>query len=40
MGINVDISKAKKELNWLPEVSIDEGIQLTYDWIKKLVDNS
>lgn len=35
--IILDISKAKKELNWLPEVSIDEGIQLTYDWIKKTI---
>lgn len=35
--IILDISKAKKELNWVPKVSIDEGIQLTYDWIKKTI---
>ena len=27
-----DISKAKKILNWQPEVDVDEGLRLTVDW--------
>jgi len=30
-----DISKAIKNLNWHPEISLDEGINLTIDWFKK-----
>ena len=30
-----DISKAIKNLNWRPEISLDEGINLTIDWFKK-----
>jgi UDP-glucose 4-epimerase len=30
-----DISKAKKLLNYNPKVSIDEGLQITYQWQKK-----
>ena len=30
-----DISKAKNNLNWCPEISLDEGIKLTIDWFKK-----
>ena len=27
-----DISKARKLLNWEPEISLDEGLQRTVDW--------
>ena len=30
-----DISKAKKFLNYNPKVSIDEGLEITYQWQKK-----
>ena len=30
-----DISKAINNLNWRPEISLDEGIKLTIDWFKK-----
>ena len=30
-----DISKAINNLNWYPEISLDEGIELTIDWFKK-----
>ena len=30
-----DISKAINNLNWRPEISLDEGINLTIDWFKK-----
>ena len=31
-----DITKAKKFLNWYPKVSLDEGLQKTYEYFKKL----
>ena len=33
MGRNADISLAKKVLGWSPRVSLDEGINQTYQWI-------
>ena len=30
-----DITKAINNLNWHPEISLDEGIKLTIDWFKK-----
>ena len=30
-----DINKAKNNLNWHPEISLDEGINLTIDWFRK-----
>ena len=30
-----DITKAINNLNWHPEISLDEGINLTIDWFKK-----
>lgn len=30
-----DISLAREKLHWSPEVKLDEGIKLTYDWMKK-----
>ena len=36
--VNVlDNSLAKKTFNWKPEVSLEEGIQLTYEYLKKLL---
>mgnify|MGYP001302176622 CR=1 FL=1 len=32
-----DISKAKKELNWIPEISLEEGLKKTIDWYKKII---
>lgn len=29
----LDITKAKKELNWKPMISLDDGIAKTWDWI-------
>ena len=29
-----DISKAKRFLNWEPEISVEEGIQKTVEWHK------
>lgn len=35
--INVlDITRAEKELKWTPEVSLEEGLCKTWDWIKSL----
>ena len=31
----LDSSKAKKELNWFPKVSLDKGIKVTIDWYLK-----
>jgi CDP-paratose 2-epimerase len=28
-----DVSKAKKELGWEPKVSVDEGVQMLFDWV-------
>jgi len=30
----LDITKAKKELGWIPKISLDEGIKKTADWYK------
>jgi dTDP-glucose 4,6-dehydratase len=30
----MDISKARQELNWQPEVNFEEGLQLTIDWYR------
>jgi UDP-glucuronate decarboxylase len=31
-----DISKAKRELNWEPKVSLDEGLELSIDYFRSL----
>lgn len=33
-----DISKAKEELGWEPKVSVDEGVQMLFDWVVKNKD--
>ena len=30
-----DISKAKKELSWIPEISLEEGLKKTIEWFSK-----
>ena len=32
-----DISKAKKELNWIPNNSFDYGLEQTIDWFKEIL---
>ena len=32
-----DISRAQKELNWTPKVSLDEGLKKTISWFNKLI---
>jgi dTDP-glucose 4,6-dehydratase len=34
-----DITKAKKILGWEPKVSRSEGLKITYDYFKKIIDN-
>ena len=34
-----DFSKAKKILNWEPEISIDQGLEKTFSWVKKYLRN-
>ena len=31
---NIDISKIKKDLNWRPKVTVQEGLKKTIDWYK------
>ena len=33
-----DISKAKNDLGWTPKISIDEGLNLTIDYFKNLLN--
>jgi UDP-glucose 4-epimerase len=35
--IYLDISRARELLNWEPKVSLNDGIQLTYDFLKKII---
>lgn len=32
---NPNITRAKKEINWEPQISLDEGIQRTVEWIEQ-----
>jgi len=34
------IELAKKELNWEPKVSLEEGLKLTIDYFKKLLNEN
>jgi UDP-glucose 4-epimerase len=34
--IFLDISRAKKELNWVPNTTLEQGIRLTWDFVTKL----
>ena len=33
--LNCNNTKAKKLLNWKPKISIEKGLQLTYEWAMK-----
>jgi UDP-N-acetylglucosamine 4-epimerase len=33
-----DISKAKKLLGYEPDISVDEGLKITFDWYKQNVE--
>ena len=33
-----DITKANKELNWFPEVTLEEGLKKTIKWVEKSID--
>ena len=37
LGVNILVSnsKAKKELNWSPKYSLDEGLKKTLKWYKE-----
>jgi dTDP-glucose 4,6-dehydratase len=34
-----DITKAKKNLNWQPKVSLESGLQKTIDYFKTMITN-
>ena len=34
-----DITKAKKNLNWQPKVSLESGLQKTVDYFKTMIAN-
>ncbi len=36
-SVYLEISKARQHLNWFPVVSIEEGIKLTYEYMKKTI---
>jgi nucleoside-diphosphate-sugar epimerase len=36
-GRNADLTLMKKVLDWEPQVSLEEGLKRTYDWIEKMV---
>ena len=33
-----DITKANKELDWFPEVTLDEGLKKTIKWVENSID--
>ena len=35
--LKVNISKAKKQLNWRPKLNFDKSIKFTVDWYKILI---
>ena len=39
-GRNSDNSKLKKVLKWEPQISLEEGLSRTYDWIEKQVKST
>lgn len=39
-GRNSDNTLLKKELNWEPQISLEEGLKTTYNWIKEQLDKT
>ncbi len=37
-GRNADLTLVKKVLEWEPKVSLEEGMEKTYRWIKMMVE--
>ncbi len=37
---HIDITKAKRILNWSPKTSIEEGLEMTYDWMRGVLKRS
>tara|TARA_B110001450_G_C17568743_1_gene459878 strand:+ start:67 stop:1062 length:996 start_codon:yes stop_codon:yes gene_type:complete len=35
----LDIKKIKKELKWKPEINLDQGLDITVEWVKKNINN-
>ena len=33
-----DVTKANKELNWFPEVTLEEGLKKTIKWVENSID--
>ena len=33
-----DITKANKKLNWFPEVSLEDGLKITIEWVENSID--
>lgn len=38
--VSLDITAIKKELDWLPKVSLKEGVKAQYDWMKNAMTKS
>jgi nucleoside-diphosphate-sugar epimerase len=36
-GRNSDNTKLRQVLGWTPEISLEEGLEITYEWIKMQV---
>jgi GDP-D-mannose 3',5'-epimerase len=39
-GRNADLSRVKKVLGWEPQVSLEEGLEKTYEWVELMVKRS
>jgi nucleoside-diphosphate-sugar epimerase len=33
-----DITRVRETLEWKPKVNLEEGLQLTYEWVKRKLD--
>jgi CDP-glucose 4,6-dehydratase len=39
-NLRLDCTKAANLLNWLPKISIQEGVELTVDWYRAWIDGA
>jgi nucleoside-diphosphate-sugar epimerase len=37
-GRNADLTLVKKEINWEPKITLEDGLQKTYKWIETKVN--